>query len=63
MLLGPGLFLGLLSHYSERYRYGFGFIFGSGRPGWCAVHWSYFGPPSHLAFFYLSSDMIRLNQR
>ena len=63
MLLGPGLFLGLLSYCYGRCRYCFGFVFGSGRPGWCAVHWSYFGPPSHSAFFYLSSDMLRLDQR
>ena len=63
MLLGRGLFLGLWSHCPGRYHFGFGFVFGSGLPGWCAVHWLFFGPPSCSAFSYLSSDMLRLDQR
>ena len=63
MLLGLGSSLGPLFRHSGRYCVDFGFGFGFGLPGWCAAHWSYFRPPSHSAFFRLSSDMIRLNQR
>ena len=57
MLLGRDLFFDLWFRCSEWYHLGLGL------PGWFVVHWSYLGPPSHSAFFYLSFGMIRLTQR